>query len=149
VAQALHWLDLSRFYAEARRVAKPQGLLACWSYGRSVITPEVDAATERLYTGILGDEYWPPERRHVESGYRDLAFPFTGIELPAFYMRLDWSLETYVGYLRSWSATQAYIKKNGQDPVELIGEELMGAWGDTAASRPVHWPLTILAGWID
>src|SRR5215469_10467827 len=27
VAQALHWFDLPRFYAEVRRVAKPQALL--------------------------------------------------------------------------------------------------------------------------
>jgi ubiquinone/menaquinone biosynthesis C-methylase UbiE len=33
VAQALHWFDLASFYAEVRRVLKPDGLLAVWSYG--------------------------------------------------------------------------------------------------------------------
>jgi len=33
VAQALHWFDLPRFYAEARRVLKPDGVLAVWTYG--------------------------------------------------------------------------------------------------------------------
>lgn len=148
VAQALHWFDLPRFYAEARRVAKAEAVLACWCYMRCAVDPGVDAATERLYNGILGDAYWPPERKHVENAYRDLDFPFTRIALPAFDMTVHWDLTAYVGYLRSWSATQAYLKKNGQDPVELVGEELMGTWGDPAASRPVHWPLTILAGWI-
>jgi len=148
VAQALHWFDLDAFYAEVRRVAKPEAIIACWCYMRCAVSPEVDAATERLYNGILGDAYWPPERKHVENAYQDLAFPFTRIALPAFHMELHWSLEAYVGYLRSWSATQAYIKKNGSDPVEQIGEELMRAWGDPAIARPVHWPLTMLAGWI-
>ena len=29
VAQALHWFDLDRFYAEARRVLKPNGVSRC------------------------------------------------------------------------------------------------------------------------
>jgi SAM-dependent methyltransferase len=148
VAQALHWFDLPRFYAEVRRVAKPQGVLACSCYMRSSVDPAVDAVTERLYSDILGDAYWPPERKHVERGYADLAFPFTEIALPAFNMELHCTLEGYVGYLRSWSATQNYIKKNGKDPLELVGDELLKAWGDPKTSRSVVWPMTIRAGYI-
>ena len=32
VAQALHWFDLDRFYAEARRVLKSDGVLAASAY---------------------------------------------------------------------------------------------------------------------
>src|SRR5262245_55012855 len=32
VAQALHWLELSSFYREVRRVSKPRGILAVWCY---------------------------------------------------------------------------------------------------------------------
>jgi SAM-dependent methyltransferase len=148
VAQALHWFDLPRFYAEVRRVARPEAVLACWCYMRCTVSPRIDEVTEHLYNGILGDAYWPPERKHVENAYRDLAFPFTRIELPPFHMEVQWDLESYVGYLRSWSATQNYIKKNGKDPLELVGEGLMQAWSDPELTRPVHWPLTTLVGWI-
>jgi hypothetical protein len=148
VAQALHWFDLGGFYAEVRRVAKPQALLACSCYMRCSVNPAVDATTETLYSGILGDAYWPPERKHVERGYADLDFPFTEIALPAFDMEVQWTLEGYVGYLRSWSATQNYIRKNGKDPLELVGDELLQAWGDPTAVRPVLWPMTVRAGWI-
>jgi hypothetical protein len=40
VAQALHWFDLSRFFVEAKRVLKPSGLLAVWTYA----TNEFDIA---------------------------------------------------------------------------------------------------------
>jgi ubiquinone/menaquinone biosynthesis C-methylase UbiE len=30
VAQALHWFQLPRFYAEVARVARPQGVVAVW-----------------------------------------------------------------------------------------------------------------------
>lgn len=33
VAQALHWFDQDRFHAEVRRVLKPEGVLAAWTYG--------------------------------------------------------------------------------------------------------------------
>ncbi len=148
VAQALHWFDLPKFYAEVRRVAKPQGLLACSCYMRCTVDAGVDAVTERLYSGILGDAYWPPERKHVERGYADLPFPFTEIELPRFQMEVQWTLESYVGYLRSWSATQNYIKKNGSDPLERVGDELLKAWGDPKTARAVLWPMTIRAGYI-
>src|SRR6185312_12029374 len=49
VAQALHWFDLPKFYAEARRVAKPQALLACSCYMHCSVGPGVDAAMQRLY----------------------------------------------------------------------------------------------------
>jgi len=148
VAQALHWFDLPKFYAEVRRVAEPQAVLACSCYMRCSVDPRVDAVTEELYNGILGDAYWPPERKHVERGYADLAFPFPEIELPRFSMEVRWTLEGYVGYLRSWSATQNYLKKNGKDPLERVGEELMKAWGDPAKARSVLWPMTIRAGYV-
>ncbi|HEY1772024.1 MAG TPA: class I SAM-dependent methyltransferase [Gammaproteobacteria bacterium] len=148
VAQALHWFDLPKFYAEARRVARPQGLLACSCYMRCMVDARVDEITEQLYTGILGDAYWPLERKHVERGYADLDFPFPEIELPRFNMEVQWSFEAYVGYLRSWSAAQNYIKKNGEDPLELVGDELLKAWGDPKTMRAVLWPMTIRAGYI-
>lgn len=148
VAQALHWFDASRFYDEARRVAKPGAVLACWSYGRCTVSPGVDAATERLYSGILGDAYWPPERKHVETGYRDLPFPFTEMELPVFHMQVQWDLGAYVGYLRSWSATQAFVKRNSRDPLAEIEEELTAGWGVPERPQTVRWPLSMRAGWV-
>jgi ubiquinone/menaquinone biosynthesis C-methylase UbiE len=37
VAQALHWLELPEFYAEARRVLRPGGLLVVWTYGSQCV----------------------------------------------------------------------------------------------------------------
>lgn len=148
VAQALHWFDLPKFYPEVRRVTKPQAIIACWCYMHCRVTPAVDAVTLRLYEDILGDDYWPPERKHVETAYRDLDFPFTRIELPAFRLEVRWDLEHYAGYLKSWSATQNYIKQNGKNPLGLVGDDLMKAWGDPAAVRDVRWPITTLVGWV-
>ena len=50
VAQALHWLDRDRFYAEVRRVLAPGGAIAVWSYGDPAIEddPAIDAVLQRF-----------------------------------------------------------------------------------------------------
>jgi ubiquinone/menaquinone biosynthesis C-methylase UbiE len=149
VAQALHWFDLDGFYTEARCVLKPGGMLAAWCYGvLQVEGEEVDAQVQRFYHEEVGP-YWPPERRHVETGYRELAFPFTPVAAPAFAMRLDWNLEQLLGYFRSWSATAACIKAHGSDPVVAIERHLRACWGDPVRPRSIRWPLTLLAGRCD
>jgi ubiquinone/menaquinone biosynthesis C-methylase UbiE len=145
VAQALHWFDVSTFYPEVRRVAKPHCILAVWCYQLHSISPEIDAVVTELYSGIVG-AYWPPERKVVEDGYKTVAFPFDELKTPEFRMVHSWDLEHLLGYLGSWSATQRYRKQNGDDPVALIAGALKAAWGDPAQSRDVIWPLHVRVG---
>ncbi|PIV34870.1 MAG: SAM-dependent methyltransferase [Lysobacterales bacterium CG02_land_8_20_14_3_00_62_12] len=146
VAQALHWFDLPRFYAEARRVLKPEGRIAIWSYGlHSLSHRALDACIDRFYRDRLG-AYWPAERRHVETGYRDLAFPFTAIHAPTFVMQMRWTLDQLLGYLRSWSASGRYQAATGIDPVSELEPELRALWGDAAAPRSITWPLLLRFG---
>ncbi len=147
VAQALHWFDLDRFYAEARRVLKPDGLLAVWTYGvfrvEGADTAAVQGALDRFYRETVGP-CWPPERRHVEDGYATLPFPFTELAAPDLAMALDWTLADLAGYLRSWSATSRYQQQYGVDPVQGLTEELAPLWG--GGPLRVIWPLSVRIG---
>ncbi len=146
VAQALHWFDLERFYDEARRVLKPGGVLAAWTYGvLAVEGEEIDNLVQTFYRETVGP-FWPPERRHVESGYRTLAFPFAEIPSPAFDMETRWTLPELLGYFRSWSATGRYIAANGADPVDALAAELAPIWGTPLSRRRVTWPLSLRVG---
>jgi len=146
VAQALHWFDLDAFYAEVKRVLKPGGILAAWSYNLLQCDPEIDALIKRLYTEIVGP-YWPPERAHIETGYRNLPFPFDGQPSPKLAMQADWNQEQLLGYLRTWSAVQRYLNERGSDPLSLIEQELCDAWGDPGKKRRLRWPLTLRWGY--
>jgi SAM-dependent methyltransferase len=148
VAQAYHWLDPVRFHAEVRRVAKPGALLAAWTYGLCSITPAIDAVVHRLYEDIVGP-YWPPERRHIESGYSTLLWPLAEVAAPAFSMHADWTLPQFLAYLRTWSSVQRYATMNGTDPVGMVDAELAAAWGEPQAARKLHWPLAVRSGRID
>ncbi len=146
VAQALHWFDIDRFYAEVRRVLVPGGLLAVWAYGvLHVEDREIDALVTRFYRVTLGP-YWPPERELVEKEYRTLPFPFRERRPPSFRMEALWSLPQLLGYFRSWSATSRYIAAHGDDPVSALADALSPLWGDPDCVREITWPLFLRVG---
>jgi SAM-dependent methyltransferase len=144
VAQAFHWFDFERFFAEARRVLAPGGAVALWSYNLARITPEVDAWTDRLAHGFVGP-YWPPERRWVDEDYRTIPFPFPEVEAPVFHLLEDWDLHRYLLYVGTWSAVQRYAQATGRDPIAETRAEILVAWGDPAAVRTVSWPIFLRA----
>lgn len=145
VAQAMHWFDVPRFQAEARRVLKPDGVIAVWSYAQSRVDADVDAVFERLHDSLL-DGFWPAGREHVISQYRHLPFAFTVIATPGFEMCCEWTLPQYLAYLRTWSASERYRRETGRDAVAEIADEMQVAWGDPGNVRRVIWPLTLKAG---
>ncbi|MGF1642779.1 MAG: class I SAM-dependent methyltransferase [Thiotrichales bacterium] len=146
VAQALHWFDLAAFYREATRVLRPNGVLAVWCYG---VFSAGDAAVDRLLQTFYGETlapFWPPERRIVERGYRDLAFPFTELAAPDLALRQSWSLPRLAGYLRSWSATARFVESRRRDPVAELESDLAQVWGASARLIEFSWPLAFRVG---
>ncbi len=148
VAQALHWFDAERFWPEVRRVARPGGLFAAWTYGPvRVDDDEVDALVQRFRSEIA--PWWPPERRHVDNGYRELSFPFARLDAPACAIEARWGLERLLGYLRSWSSVVRFREAQGCDPVQPLESALRAAWGAEGGGRTIRWPITVLAGFVD
>jgi SAM-dependent methyltransferase len=144
VAQALHWFDLDRFYTEARRVLKANGVLAASAYNLLQITPAIDDVVTHYYYEVVGP-FWAPERKLVEN-FADIPFPFDEIDRPKFKMTAHWNLQRLVGYLRTWSSSQLFLDAIGTDPVEQIMDKLRSAWGDPNETRIVIWPLTLRVG---
>ncbi len=145
VAQAAHWFDLPRFYAEAKRVLKPRGALALWGYGRMVLPAALDAPFLRFYTETVGP-YWPPERALIDDGYQSLAFPFETIAAPPFAIRVEWTLPRLIAYLSTWSAVKRYQAAHGEDPLPALQAELAPLWGEPDRARQLDWPLFLRAG---
>ena len=145
VAQAFHWLDQPRFFAEVERVAAPGAVLAIWGYGRLQAAPAISALINRFHDDTVGP-YWSKQRRLVEEGYRGFALPIDEVTAPPLAIESSLTLDELLGYLRTWSAVGKYLGVHGQDPVAQFAPELAAAWGDPALQHPITWPLFVRAG---
>ncbi len=126
-AQAAHWFDLPAFYREVRR--------------------QLDPVIAQFYWDVIG-AYWPPERKHVENGYRSLDFPFNEIKAPDLAISVSWTLSDFLGYVDTWSAVAAMERAMGREPRERFNQELSKAWGPAEQRRTVRWPLSLRVGYV-
>lgn len=139
-AQAAHWFDWRAYVAEVTRVTKPHATVATVSYG----ILHVEGSGGELVSQFYGElaSYWPPERRHVENGYRELTWPWNELVVPAIDMVEQWTRDELVGYVTTWSATQALVRAAGTTRYEKLASDLASVWPD-GERRAVRWPLAI------
>lgn len=126
VGQALHWFELKKFWSECERVLKDGGVVAAFGYGIPEFSnSEVKETFLEFYREKLGG-FWNPTRKMVEEGYGGLEFPFEEVEMPDFQISDHWDAEQICGYCSSWSATESYRQKTGEDPIPKLLERLDG-----------------------
>ena len=144
VAQALHWFDLPAFYTEVKRVLKPAGLLAVWCYGLVKLDAELNPIAQDFYLNRVG-RYWPPDRKHVENGYRGLDFPFEEIHFKEWEFSVQQTRQEFLGYASTWSAVKKARDVEGRDPVPGLAAVLDPIWPE-GERRTVSWPLAVRIG---
>jgi len=145
VAQALHWFPHREFFAEVRRVLKPEGIFGAWCYTLMTVDLRVDPIIHQFYYDIVGP-YWPLRRGLVEGAYRSLEFPLVKMDAPEFSMEVEWSLDELLGYLGTWSAVRNYRNAQDADPREKISAQLAEAWQPAGETKKIRWPLHVLLG---
>jgi ubiquinone/menaquinone biosynthesis C-methylase UbiE len=145
VATAIHWFNLSRFYAEVRRVVKPGGGIAAWTYYTPVFGNDIDAIIKHLAHDILAD-YWDSRVHYVVDEFHDLPFPFEPIEAPPFRTDMRWNMEDLLGYFETWSSSVKYREATGSHPTDLIKADLAQVWGDPEQKQELHFPLYMRLG---
>jgi SAM-dependent methyltransferase len=144
VASAIHRFDLDRFFAEARRVVRPGGILAAWSYHAGHTEPPFGEILDRFYREVV-QPYFAPGSKLIDEGYRNLVLPGEPVDPPQFRMQADWNLDQMIVFVGTWSGTQEYIRRHGESPVPEVAEPLRRVWGVPDRVRAVRWPLHIRA----
>jgi SAM-dependent methyltransferase len=143
VAQALHWFDLDRFYAEVRRVLRPGGIVAITCY----FNPHLDdPRVAEVFQGIREklQPYFPSGRELVDDGYRSVLFPFVPVSISQIEFTRQCDLDWLLGYIGSWSATQKYLAIGGS--LDVAAAELSGAWGDSTQAKELGWEFNVRVG---
>lgn len=144
-ATGVHWFDLDKYYPEVKRVLKPDGVIAVWTYGKAKINPELNKIMDKFFFETLKD-YWPKETKVVWEKYKTLHFPFDEINAPEFTTTTQEDFHRTVTYLQSLSPTQNYIAQHGENPVEKFIPELEKAWGDISEKKDVKRKISMRVG---
>ncbi len=149
VAQAIHWFDFKPFYREVRRTAKNNGVIAIWGYGLLTIDNSCDEIIEHFYRETIGP-YWNEQRRHIDSKYETIDFPFDEIKLSKPYqIETQMNLSQLEGYFNSWSSVQNYKKKNKENPVDDLIKELRKYWGNQSSAKTITFPIFTKIGMVE
>ena len=144
VAQAIHWFDFEKFYAEVIRTAKENAKLCVVGYGLIEISPEIYLIIRDFFTEVIG-KYWDKERKYVDENYKTIPFPFNEIEVSTFENTHEWSLNHLIGYLNTWSAVKHYIKKNNHNPIEELEQKVATHWSN-GELKMVRFPILLRIG---
>ncbi|WP_312050144.1 class I SAM-dependent methyltransferase [Acinetobacter courvalinii] len=108
VAQAIHWFDFEKFYAEVKRTLKADGLFAVIGYGLLTLEDALlNDRLQQLYHQTLNG-FWDAERRYIDELYQTIPFPFQDIPMPQFQIELYWTGQQLWDYLNTWSAVKHY-----------------------------------------
>lgn len=144
VAQAYHWLQHDAFAREVTRIAKKGAVVAVWVYDRfETNNAELNALMDKFYFDIVGP-YWDAARKHVDTHYANLPFPYERLPERTFYIEANWTKAWLLGYLSSWSSVQHYINANGASPLSLIQDKVDQLIGERII--PVRFPIYLRIG---
>ena len=129
VCQALHWMQVDKFYQEVERVLVPGGTLAVIGYHftrpsptMSLCSPLTEAMT-KVYK-VTGP-YWSSRRALVDAGYTTIPLAKLGkVERydEEHYTEVAASLGDWSGYIQSWSGFQALAKEDPNKAKEIVEE---------------------------
>ena len=110
IAQALHWLDSDKFFAECKRVLKNKGCLAVYGYGNvHVVNGQCNALVSNFYRNSLKG-CWHEARYHIDNEYRSIHLPLSNTHRIDMTMPYRTNLEAFIGYLSTWSGYQKYCE---------------------------------------
>ena len=125
VAQAIHWFDFEKFYAEVKRTLKPDGIFAVIGYGLLQLDDiELNQKVIQLYTETLNG-FWDAERSYIDEHYQSIPFPFDEIIMPSFQIELAWTGQQLWDYLNTWSAIKHYQKQLNLNPLDRLKQIIL------------------------
>ncbi|AUH50070.1 class I SAM-dependent methyltransferase [Chromobacterium sp. ATCC 53434] len=142
VSQALHWFHHPSFWPEVQRVLKPGGLFAAWGYHHCVVSPEIDRACGVLWSII--EPFWSSRCQLLWDDFRGSGCPFPLLKAPSFTIANEWTLDHFLGFLNTTSASKLCKQALGESILDEACLRIARAWGEEGRIRRVELPLHLM-----
>jgi ubiquinone/menaquinone biosynthesis C-methylase UbiE len=142
VATAIHWFSNESFFDEVKRVLTPNGKIATWNYFGIRVNSEINKIIDYFQFELL-ESYWD---ERLFRGFKDATafeLPFKKFRPPEIKMEDVWNLDQLLNFLYTWSSVHKYIKLNNKNPIELIYDDLQGAWGKENERKKISWKFLV------
>jgi SAM-dependent methyltransferase len=141
IASAIHWFDLDAFYRELRRVLRPGGVAAAWTYHVAHVESSLGESLWTFYREVVSP-YFPRQGADlVDNKYAGIRLPGSSIPVPQFWVEADWDRNEVLAFVRSWSGTQAYVTQHGTDPTDSLQHTLDYVFANQHTRHRFRWPL--------
>ncbi|XP_059159777.1 putative methyltransferase DDB_G0268948 [Physella acuta] len=118
IATGLHWVDRDRFFKEVRRVLRPGGTFAAYSYRfDALVNKEADTYMENLRETTFA-KYLTSKLDVVDNKYSTIIFPFCDIKKhDGISMNSEMPLDMYMLYLSSYHYINMYKREFPQSNI--------------------------------
>ncbi|KAG0223695.1 S-adenosyl-L-methionine-dependent methyltransferase [Mortierella sp. GBAus27b] len=159
VAEALHWFDHPKFFAEVKRILKPKGTFATVSYAFAQISDHpqgskriIDLANEPDQLGAC----WEYGRLIVDNMLKCVYVPMKNVERHYFPDHPDGlpplmvetvSLAHIRNYLKTWSSYKTYCERYPDHP-DIVDKTIEAIKSDENLREEqlvnVYWPTVLI-----
>jgi len=145
-AQALHWFDHPKFFAEVKRVLrKGTGTLAVWTYSAPVF--EKCESAQSFFKEKYDALPWDWRRLdYVDKGYESIPFPFEEVKKKEFKVHKQMSLSFFLGYLSTWSPMKELGSEKAAERLADIRRGLLKAHGRGEGDDPESLEISLFFG---
>ena len=120
-------------------------MIALISYGVLRLPGSLQDRFTKFYHEEIGP-YWPPERKLVYNGYRDMSFPFDERKAPEMEIRRTLELGDFLGYVLTWSAVRRAQDAGRDDILADFVRDISVLWGEHTKQQSVSWPINMRVG---
>nr|XP_039271594.1 putative methyltransferase DDB_G0268948 [Styela clava] len=135
--QAIHWIDFPKFWAESRRVLKPDGSMVFYGYGLLQLIPEqmpvgFDETTmnEKATELLLKLHYqckFHERIDHVNNRYVEIFDMIPSNEKSrddSIFITRHWNMNDLKNFLSTWSGYQTYLREKKADDPDILRQYL-------------------------
>jgi len=127
VAEAIHWFSIPEFYEEVKRTLKPGGVLACWGYNSIRSEKDINEIVKEVLLRAI-KPYSSSRNKMIRDRYENIGFPFEKIKVPEFRMIMNWTMDQFLNYIRTWSNYKLYSQENSHDLTGELEKRLSKIW---------------------